>query len=217
MTPYRNVEPLEAQIAELSRQAEELRLQATAVRASSRQEAIAFVRAKIEDHQITLRELGLRIWNGPSGRPRLHARDAWPFPGLDEEAASDSEQLASMPEPIPSTSTPTEYMSTLESLNSQIADHERQVATLRAQAETIRAAELPAVIAEIRGKIQEYGISAKDLGLRTDGKASNAKPAARYFNPTGPESWSGMGRKPHWVVSALAEGRTLDSLRRPGA
>jgi len=217
MTPYRNVEPLEAQIEELSRQLAELRRQAAATSAANRREAIAFVRAKLDAHQITLREVGLRVWNGSSGRPRLHAREAWPFPGIEEEACSDSDQRASMPDPIHSNLSPTEYMSTLESLNAQIAEHQRQVAALRAQAETIRAAELPGVIAEIRAKIQEYGIGAKDLGLRTDDKAPDAKPVARYFNPNGPESWSGLGRKPHWVISALAEGRTLESLTRRAA
>ena len=105
-------------------------------------------------------------------------------------------------------------MSTLESLTAQIAEHERQVAALRAQAETIRAAAREEVIAEVRAKIVEFGLSAPELGLKKSSKASVSKPAARYFNPNGPESWSGFGRKPHWIVSSLAEGKTLDSLRR---
>jgi DNA-binding protein H-NS len=216
MTPYRNLEPLEARIEELGRQVAELRLQAEAVQAANRAEAIAFVRAKMKEHEITLRDVGLRVWTGSSGTPRLHARDAWPFPGLQDEESPETYQVTSMSDPASDpTFCQTGYMSTLESLTAQIADHERQVAALRAQAESIRAAELSGVIAEIRAKVQEYEISAKDLGLKTNGKGPVAKPAARYFNPNGPESWSGLGRKPHWVSSALAEGSTLDSLQRP--
>ncbi|KFI28127.1 H-NS histone family protein [Paenirhodobacter enshiensis] len=47
------------------------------------------------------------------------------------------------------------------------------------------------------------------------GKPARAKTAsvAKYANPADPtQTWSGRGRKPHWVVEWLAAGKALDDL-----
>lgn len=111
-------------------------------------------------------------------------------------------------------------MSSFQAITTQIAEHERQVAALRAQAETLRTAERSEVIRLIRGQIADYGLTASDIGLGKRGskaKPSATKVAPQYFNPNGPESWSGRGRKPLWVIAAQAKGHSLESLRKAQA
>lgn len=85
-----------------------------------------------------------------------------------------------------------------------------------ADAEELRVKEVAAVIAEIKEKISQFGISAKDLGFSTSSgyvKKSSAAPAtpsvAKFVGPNG-EHWSGMGRQPQWIKDAIASGKTKD-------
>lgn len=70
------------------------------------------------------------------------------------------------------------------------------------QIEEARAREVAQVIAEVKQKIQEYELTAKDLGLAVvDGRrrAVRAPLAAKYMNPATGETWSGRGRAPKWI------------------
>lgn len=84
-----------------------------------------------------------------------------------------------------------------------------------AEAEELRVKELEAVIADIKQKIADHGLTAQDLGLagnrkKRSGRPIAAKPAPRYRGPNG-EVWSGgRGRKPNWVSEALAKGKKLE-------
>lgn len=104
--------------------------------------------------------------------------------------------------------------STLAEINSQIQQHDEQIAQLRKRAEELRTHERASVIEEIRKKIADYGLTASDLKLasrsgKRNGSTTAAKPVAKYRSPTG-ETWSGgRGRKPRWVVEALAAGKSL--------
>ena len=94
-----------------------------------------------------------------------------------------------------------------------------QAEKLMAEAERVREQEIADAIADIRQKIELYGLTAADLGLAKSvggpgggrGKpAKAAKSAVKYRGPNG-ETWSGgRGRKPQWVVQALKEGRSLE-------
>jgi DNA-binding protein H-NS len=90
-----------------------------------------------------------------------------------------------------------------------------QAEKLLAEAERMREQEIADAIADIRKKIDLYGLTAVDLGLarNTGGPVSRpkaAKSAAKYRGPNG-ETWSGgRGRKPQWVTQALKEGRNLE-------
>lgn len=93
-----------------------------------------------------------------------------------------------------------------------------RIAKLEEEAEALRKAELVAVIADIKARMAEYGITIKDLGViknKTRKPSSHvsggATPIARYRNTDG-RTWSGRGRKPKWVVEALAAGKTLEDL-----
>ncbi|MEO7242921.1 MAG: H-NS histone family protein [Variovorax sp.] len=109
--------------------------------------------------------------------------------------------------------------STLADINSQIQQHDAQIAQLRQKAEALRQQERSGVIAEMRKKIAEHGISASDLKLsgrggagkrRSKGAGAASTPGvAKYRGPAG-ETWSGgRGRKPRWVTAALAAGKSL--------
>lgn len=86
---------------------------------------------------------------------------------------------------------------------------------LMQEAEEIRIKELNDVIAEIKEKIETYGLTAQDLGLTAGAKrrkstSGKAAPVVKYRGPNG-ETWSGgRGRKPKWVTDALAKGKKLE-------
>lgn len=89
-----------------------------------------------------------------------------------------------------------------------------QAQNLIAQAEQARKDELSAVIADIKAKMKQFGITAADLGstsaTKKTGKSKSAAPA-KYKGPNG-ELWAGgPGRKPEWVRAVLASGKSLDS------
>lgn len=97
-----------------------------------------------------------------------------------------------------------------------------QAEQLLAQAEQMKEKETQDVINDIKQKIANYGLTAEDLGL-AGGRAraakggrpakSSAPAAVKYRGPNG-ETWGGgRGRKPQWVVNALAQGKNLEDFR----
>lgn len=92
-----------------------------------------------------------------------------------------------------------------------------QAQSLMAQAEQARKDELASVIADIKARMKQYGITVADLGGSAAGakKAGKSKSAAapKYRGPNG-ELWAGgPGRKPEWVRAVLASGKSLDAYR----
>ncbi len=90
-----------------------------------------------------------------------------------------------------------------------------QAQNLMAQAEQARKDELASVIADIKTKMKQFGITVADLGGsggagKKAGKSKSGAPA-KYRGPNG-ELWAGgPGRKPEWVRAVLASGKSLDS------
>lgn len=94
-----------------------------------------------------------------------------------------------------------------------------QAEKLLAQAEDLRRKEVDDAIADIKAKIQAYDLTAKDLGLAsgaTGPRGPRSRPAStpvatiKYRGPNG-ETWSGgRGRRPKWVMDALASGKKLE-------
>lgn len=90
-----------------------------------------------------------------------------------------------------------------------------QAEKLLAEAERMREQEISEAIADIKRKIELYGLTAADLGLAKGGpglagRTKAGKAAVKYRGPNG-ETWSGgRGRKPQWVTQALKEGRNLE-------
>lgn len=100
------------------------------------------------------------------------------------------------------------------------SDLMNQAQALMAQAEQVRKQELAAVIADIKAKMKEYGITVADLGgaagapRKAAGKSKSTSSApAKYRGPNG-ETWAGgLGRKPEWVRAILAAGKNIEDFR----
>jgi DNA-binding protein H-NS len=89
-----------------------------------------------------------------------------------------------------------------------------QAEKLLAEAERMREQEIAEAIADIKRKIDSYGLTAEDLGLAKSAGPGSAraksKQVVKYRGPNG-ETWSGgRGRKPQWVTQALQQGRSLE-------
>lgn len=92
-----------------------------------------------------------------------------------------------------------------------------QAQALMAQAEVARKEELSNVVADIKAKMKQFGISVADLGgAAAPGKrVSKSKPSAepKFKGPNG-ELWAGgPGRKPEWVRAVLAAGKSIEDFR----
>ena len=91
----------------------------------------------------------------------------------------------------------------------------QQAEKLLAEAERVREQEIADAIADVKRKIELYGLTAADLGFaRNTGpgnsRAKSSKAIVKYRGPNG-ETWGGgRGRKPQWVTQALKEGRSLE-------
>ncbi len=103
-------------------------------------------------------------------------------------------------------------MSTYRNVKAQIAKLEKQAADLLKK-------EVAVVSAKVRGLIEEYGLTAADLGLT--GKVSKAvkvlrkrKAAAKpagipiYADPVSAKTWTGKGKQPNWIVEGLKKGKS---------
>lgn len=68
-------------------------------------------------------------------------------------------------------------------------------------------------IAEVEAFARERGVNPAELAsfLGRRGKASVGAP--KYANPDDPgQTWTGRGRKPRWMIEALAAGKSLDDM-----
>ena len=77
------------------------------------------------------------------------------------------------------------------------------------QAEEARKKEIAEIVAEIRAKMAQYGITEKDLGDAASGGRKSTKSAPKYRGPNG-ETWTGVGPKPKWMKEALAAGKSKE-------
>ncbi|AOJ85011.1 DNA-binding protein [Burkholderia savannae] len=86
-------------------------------------------------------------------------------------------------------------MATYKELLAQLDD-------LKHQAKTARAVELPDVLVELRRKIDEYGLTQKDLFPPRLGrpKKEDLLPKPRYRDPETGATWTGRGRAPAWIT-----------------
>ncbi|KWC82370.1 DNA-binding protein [Burkholderia cepacia] len=87
-----------------------------------------------------------------------------------------------------------------------------ELAKLQAETEVARVAELEAVLADIREKVAEYGITSEQVFGRkraSSGKKAAAPIIAKYQNPKTGETWSGRGRAPEWIKDVKNRDRFL--------
>ena len=106
-------------------------------------------------------------------------------------------------------------MPTLEELNAQIEE-------LTRQAEEIKAQERGNVIAELKEKIELYGITARDLRLDlasvptregARSRTGRVKAPPMYQDDHGNTWAGGRGRKPQWVQNILNNGGDIEEYR----
>ena len=94
-----------------------------------------------------------------------------------------------------------------------LAEIQDQIHRLQQEAEQLRKNEIASAIAEIKSKIVQYGLSARDLGLDASarrGRSAHGRDGtanARFIGPNG-QTWSGFGRQPQWLRDALAAGKS---------
>ncbi|MDO8457264.1 MAG: H-NS histone family protein [Burkholderiaceae bacterium] len=111
---------------------------------------------------------------------------------------------------------------------SNLIELQSQIEKLQKQASDLKAKEFSSTVAEIRAKMQAYGITVKDLGAGKSGgkvksvkgtktaKVGTAKPrkskvaglpvAPKFKGPNG-ETWSGRGLSPRWLSALIAQGQ----------
>lgn len=76
-----------------------------------------------------------------------------------------------------------------------------------------------AALSAVQQTAREHGFKLEDLlgGMASGNGGISARAAAgspaKYVNPEDSrQTWSGRGRRPHWVSKALEQGRTLEDL-----
>lgn len=91
-----------------------------------------------------------------------------------------------------------------------------QIAALMQQAEAMRKVEVASIIAEIRAKMVEFGITAEDLGgAGSRGARKGSVVAAKYRNSATGETWTGRGKPPRWMAAQLSVGKTKEDFLIP--
>ena len=77
-----------------------------------------------------------------------------------------------------------------------------KIEMLQKEAAQARQSEIVHAIAEIKGKMKEYGITIADLGVAAIKKTSKAKEpvAAKFRDSVSGATWSGRGKPPRWII-----------------
>ena len=91
---------------------------------------------------------------------------------------------------------------------SKYAELQQKIAELQREAEEVRQQETAQVIADIRAKMAEFGITVEDLAGR--GKRPVSVVKAKYRDPATGKEWSGRGIAPKWLRAALEAGASKD-------
>lgn len=106
---------------------------------------------------------------------------------------------------------------------SSLAEIQAQIDALQEKANAIKNREKEGIIQELREKVKTYDLTAADLGLYVPemtvvrrapkGTKVVAKPEAKYRDAHGNEWSGGRGRRPQWVIAAMAAGEDLEKYR----
>ncbi len=96
-----------------------------------------------------------------------------------------------------------------------------QIAKLEKQAADLYKKEVAGVAAKVRALVEEYGLTAEDLGFtgkpaKAARKARQAKAVTKtagvpkYRDPESGKTWTGHGKAPGWIYEAVKQGRSKD-------
>ena len=97
-------------------------------------------------------------------------------------------------------------------------DISRFLRELEAEQNRRRAEKRKTLKAQISDMVKAQGLSLNELfpqpgkaKSQPKGKSQTEMPKVKYRNPDNPsQTWSGTGRKPTWIIEALASGKTLE-------
>ncbi|WP_423383551.1 H-NS histone family protein [Burkholderia sp. LMG 32019] len=99
--------------------------------------------------------------------------------------------------------------------NRSYAEVNAEIATLQQEAAQLRAEEIKAVIADVRAKVAEYGLTEQDVfgrkrASRTTGTTrAKVEAAPKYQDPKTGATWTGRGRAPAWIADVKNRNRFL--------
>ncbi len=108
---------------------------------------------------------------------------------------------------------------------SNLIELQSQIEKLQKQAADLKAKEFSSTVADIKAKMQAFGITVKDLAgkgtkgsktakvaksgaVKTRKSKAAGKPVAAKFKGPNDESWSGRGLQPKWLSALIAQGRS---------
>lgn len=90
----------------------------------------------------------------------------------------------------------------------ELQAHQREVEATIKGYEKKRRAEC---LAEMKAVAQKHGFAFEDFTGGKSASKAGSKGVAKYANPANPaQTWTGRGRQPNWIKSALAAGKSLD-------
>lgn len=93
-----------------------------------------------------------------------------------------------------------------------IEDMEALAKDIEAEIISRREADRERVLAQMRELAASIGTTPEEL-FRKMGRPAEKVVAVKYRNPDDPaQTWTGRGKRPQWVVEALAAGKTLEDL-----
>ena len=89
-----------------------------------------------------------------------------------------------------------------------------QIAKLQEEAAALRAEEINTVLAQVREKIAQYGLTSEDVfgrkrAPRKPTASASKSAAAKYQDPKTGATWSGKGRAPAWISKVKNRDRFL--------
>jgi DNA-binding protein H-NS len=99
----------------------------------------------------------------------------------------------------------------IKQLNQLIESAKVRIAELEKSGAADARSKLSAMAREMGYDIGDLFSGGKAKAAVSERVRRPAKP--KYKDPNSDQTWTGRGRKPLWVVSQLAQGRSLDSLK----
>lgn len=89
-------------------------------------------------------------------------------------------------------------------------DLQAQIEVLKQQAEAARKTEIAHVVADIKAKMTEYGLTLADLGGTSRRSKAGTVVAVKFRHPQTGETWTGRGKQPRWLAAEVAAGKSKE-------
>ncbi len=101
--------------------------------------------------------------------------------------------------------------------NNRYEEIRLQIRQLEREAASIRADEVRVALEDIRAKVQAFGLTPDDIfSHRKPTAIRGARVTIKYRDDKG-NAWSGRGKTPKWMLTALDAGKTKEDFLVPEA